>query len=253
MTVKELYDKFDSLIPKSLSCEWDNDGLMCSPDENHYVKRVLCSLDATEQVIDYAIKNSFDLIITHHPLIFSKLSSVTADDYVSEKVIKLIKNGISLFSFHTRADMHNDGVNVRLSKILNMKETERFGPEGEKMGIVGYVEETTLSDFCNTVKSAIGSPCILASGNRRVHRRAILGGDGKDFVNSAKAVGADTYMSGRISYNITLLAPEIGINLVEAGHFYTEKHIAEMFAEYTKTFCPEIYTETVESNTINIY
>ena len=97
-------------IPKELSCAWDNDGLMCSPDTSTEVERVLIALDVTEDVVDYAIFSHFDLIITHHPLIFKPLTSVTEENHVARKIIKLLENGVSVFSFHTRADKVSDFV-----------------------------------------------------------------------------------------------------------------------------------------------
>ena len=118
MTVKEMYVKFSERIPDHLREEWDNDGLMCCPDGTAEVNRVLITLDVTEEVVDYAIESAFDLIISHHPLIFKPLKSVVEDNSVSRKVIKLLNNGISVFSFHTRADKVTGGVNDKLAEIF---------------------------------------------------------------------------------------------------------------------------------------
>ena len=111
MTVKELYEKLDKRIPKELSEPWDNDGLMCSPDTSLEVKKALLTLDVTEEIVDFAIERSYDLIISHHPLIFRPVSHITEDNHVARKLIKLINNGISVFSFHTRLDKAEGGVN----------------------------------------------------------------------------------------------------------------------------------------------
>ena len=92
MTVKELYEKLNERIPEGLREEWDNDGLMCSADSSTEVRRVLVSLDVTEEIVDYAIENGFDLIVSHHPLIFKPLSRLVEDAHISRKVIKLISN-----------------------------------------------------------------------------------------------------------------------------------------------------------------
>ena len=250
MTVKELYEKMDEMIPTSLSCEWDNDGLMCSADTSREVKKVLCVLDVTMGAVNYARDYGFDLIISHHPLIFNRLSHISDDDYTAKKVIALIKSGISVFSFHTRADMFFDGVNERLANILGLSEVEAFGPQNEKMGRIGYVPPTSLESFAKSVKKKLSSPMVLYSGSREVNKVAVLGGDGKDFVKSAIEAGADTYISGRIGYNITLMAEEMGINLIEAGHYHTEKHISDFYLECVKRFLPNAYCEVFESNTI---
>ena len=101
MTLKELYDYLEEKMPPSLREDWDNDGMMCCPDTKAEVKRVLVSLDVTEEIVDYAIDRGFDLIISHHPLIFKPISSVTDSGNVSRKIIKLIESGVSVFSFHS--------------------------------------------------------------------------------------------------------------------------------------------------------
>ena len=100
-------------IPESLSEPWDNDGIMCSSDSSAEVNNILITLDITEEVVDYAIGRNFDLIISHHPLIFKPLSRITEDNHISRKLIKLISNNVSVFSFHTRADKVEGGVNDR--------------------------------------------------------------------------------------------------------------------------------------------
>ena len=90
MTVRELYERICERIPEHLSEEWDNDGIMCCPDEVADVERVLITLDVTEEIVDYAADNGFDLIVSHHPLIFRPLSSVDCDNHISRKLIKLI-------------------------------------------------------------------------------------------------------------------------------------------------------------------
>ena len=90
MTIRDFYEKLAERIPESLSEEWDNDGIMCCADDNREVKRVLVSLDVTEEIVDYAIAEGFDLIISHHPLIFKPLESVTLENHIARKVIKLI-------------------------------------------------------------------------------------------------------------------------------------------------------------------
>ena len=250
MTVKELYTLFSERIPEDLREEWDNDGLMCSADTSSEVRRVLCTLDVTEEIVDYAIEQCFDLIISHHPLIFRPISSVTEDNPTARKVIKLIESGISVFSFHTRADKVSGGVNDRLCDLIGMYDTEPFG-EGD-LGRIGEMdEEMSIEDFAYKVKFAVGADAVrYADGYNSVRRVAVVGGDGKDFIKSAIASGADTFLSGRLSYNVMEEASELGINLVEAGHFYTEQPVTELFSGIVGKADPDIYTEIISSNNI---
>ena len=153
MTVKEMYERFSERIPEHLSEEWDNDGLMCCADGTAEVNRVLITLDVTEEIVDYAIESAFDLIISHHPLIFKPISSVVEEKPVARKVIKLLNSGISVFSFHTRADKVSGGVNDKLAELLSLEDVRPFG-EG-LLGRVGEVEEMTLEDFIYKAKTAL--------------------------------------------------------------------------------------------------
>ncbi len=249
MTVKELYERMSERIPEELSEEWDNDGLMCCADGTRAVRKTLLALDVTEELVDYAIESGFDLIVSHHPLIFKPLSVVNESNHVSRKLIKLIENEISVFSFHTRADKVAGGVNDRLCELLGIEGALPFG-EGF-LGRIGEVEEMTLEDFVYKAKLSLGADVIKYSdGYNSVRRVAVVGGDGKDFVRGAIAEGADTYLSGRISYNVMEEAAELGINLVEAGHFFTEQPLMEFFKDILTKLDPGMYIEVASSNMI---
>ncbi len=250
MNVKELYQRFEEVIPSSLRESWDNDGIMCCADGASEIYRVLVALDVTEEIVDYAIERGFDLIVSHHPLIFRPISSLDEENHISRKLIKLVCSGISVFSFHTRADKLLGGVNDRLADILGMQDAEPFG-EGD-LGRIGTIEEPMeLQDFAYRVKQLCGSDVVrYADGYNDVHKVAIVGGDGKSYVKSAIEAGADTYISGRIGYNVMEEAAEMGINLIEAGHYYTEQHITEFFRELLTEFDPNLYVEISDSNMI---
>ncbi len=250
MTVKELYANFSERIPEELRESWDNDGIMCCPDGTAEVYRALVALDVTEEIVDYAIERSFDLIVSHHPLIFKPLSAIDEENHIARKIIKLLGSGISVFSFHTRADKLVGGVNDRLADLLGMFDTQPFG-EGD-LGRIGTIDEPMeLQDFAYRVKQLTGSDAVrYVDGYNDVHTVAVVGGDGKGYVKAAIEAGADTYVSGRIGYNVMEEASEMGINLIEAGHFFTEQHITEFFRELLIDFDPNVYVEIADSNLI---
>lgn len=250
MNAKELYQKFAEIIPEHLREPWDNDGIMCCADGSSEVYRVLVSLDVTEEIVDYAIERGFDLIVSHHPLIFKPISSLDEENHIARKLIKLVCSGISVFSFHTRADKLVGGVNDRLADILGMRDVRPFG-EGD-LGRIGTIDETMdLQDFAYRVKQLCGSDIVrYADGFSDVHTVALVGGDGKGYVKAAIEEGADTYISGRIGYNVMEEAAEMGINLIEAGHYFTEQHITEFFRELLIDFDPNLYVEVADSNMI---
>ena len=131
MKTSELYAFFDGKIPSSLSCEWDNDGLMVCPDPEKVVKKVLVALDVTDKVAQIALDEGYDLILSHHPLIFSPLSHLEPGDPIAKKVIALLCGGVSVMSFHTRLDAVEGGVNDLLAEKLGLCDVRPFGQNGE--------------------------------------------------------------------------------------------------------------------------
>ena len=109
MTVRTLYTLLSEKISPILSELWDNDGLMCCPDPEKDVCKVLFTLDVTDAVVDRALETKVDVIVSHHPLVFSKLSSLTVDTPVGKRLIRLACAGVSVFSFHTRFDRVEGG------------------------------------------------------------------------------------------------------------------------------------------------
>ena len=252
MTVKELYERLCERIPEHLAEEWDNDGLMCCSDDQKEVKRALVTLDVTEDIVDYAVSHGFDLIVSHHPLIFQPLKNVTENSHVARKVIKLIKHDIAVMSFHTRADKVDGGVNDVLADILGIKNAVPFG-EGD-LGRLGTLnEELNMEDFSYLLKGLLDCDGVkVADALIPVQKVAVVGGDGKSYVGAALKAGADTFVSGRIGYNVMAEAGEMGINLIEAGHFFTEQPVTQFFQTILHRLDSDMYIEIMDSNVIKL-
>lgn len=216
MNVYELFGAFDRLIPPSLSCEWDNDGLMLCPDGGREVRRVLVTLDVTEAAAEHAINGGYDVIISHHPLIFKPLPSL-----VSPLILSLVKADISVFSFHTRLDALSGGVNSALAGALGLTDTEKLSDD---MGLIGAAHRTmSASDYARHVKASLGSDRVtFIPSERKIGRVAVLGGAGKDYISVAAESGADVLVTGEVGYHAQLEAAERGLTVIEAGHYETE-------------------------------
>ena len=239
-TVKEIYSALDALIPRELSAPWDNDGLMVCENGDREVKTVLLALDATAAVCADGAK--FDLIITHHPLLFRKLGEVTEDFFVSKKVIDLVKSRTAVMSFHTRFDALDGGMNDILAKKLELQNVAKFGDaESPTLGRIGDIAPTSADALSEKIKKTLGAPFVLvADTGRTIKKLAVCGGDGGDFISPAKAAGADALLTGRAGYNRAVDAIDDGITVIEAGHYYTEAIFCEYFEDFFKTHYPEI-------------
>lgn len=251
-TVDELYKYLNEKFPENLRCDWDNDGLMVATDPSREVYRVLCSLDVTDECVDYAIENKFDVIVSHHPMIFKPLKGVNYLDPVSRKTIRLIKNDISVMSFHTRLDAAPGGVNDLFAKLLGLSDVVPFGADGEMVGRIGTLEAPVeRTAFAAFVKKTLNAERVLYSaGDSDVYRVALCGGDGKDFVKAAKLAGADSYVTGQLSYNIMEESNYFGLNMFEAGHFFTEDFVSAYLSHLILGRFTQTQTEYFSSNRV---
>ena len=233
MTVRELYAFLEEKIPRALSCDWDNDGLMVCPDDTKEVRRVLVALDITAAVAEQAIKEGYDLVVSHHPLIFHPLKSVAVGETIANKVIRLLTSGISAMSFHTRLDAVGGGVNDVLANAVGLCDVTPFGKDGEEIGRIGNLPQPmALKNFAALVKDATGAKYVqISDGGKLVSRVAVLGGGGAGESGAAAAAGADTYLTGDLRHDQLTEAPERGMNLVQGGHFFTENLVCDRIRE----------------------
>ena len=246
MKIKELYAALNEKYPTALSCEWDNDGIMCADNLDREVEKVLVALDVTENTVEYAIQNGFDLIISHHPLVFSSQKSLVETKYTQRKLIKLIKAGVCVFSFHTRLDAVNGGVNDVLSNLIGLEsvEVDAIDPVG-RIGVLP--KETQLSTFAENVKAKLETPVVLYNGNKTVKKVYVVGGDGKDLISRAISARCDTLLTGRVSYNTLIDARDMGLNIVEAGHFFTENPVCYKVKDDVLSILPSATVEIFNS------
>lgn len=252
ITAKQLYDEMTKRIPSSLSCSWDKDGFEVCPDFNKQINRVLVSLDVSDRVIDFAIDRDFDVIIAHHPLFFGDVGKLTEGSANGLRAIKLIKNNISVMTFHTRLDANEGGVNDKLAELLKLSDVETVENGNEKIMRTGMLKKDMApEEFCLYVKDKLNAPSVvLNSCGKIIKKVAILGGSGSDDLLLAKNTGADAYLTGELKYHQMLMACELGMNIVCAGHFYTERPVCEVIRREISDICSDIYTEIydVEEN-----
>lgn len=256
MTVIELYEKLCEKIPASLSCPWDRDGLECCPEPAKEVKRVLIALDTTGEVIDRAIEEGADVIISHHPLFFGGLGNMNALTFDGARAVRLAKANIATMSFHTRLDALEGGVNDVLAARLGLEKVEVVGEEG--ICRIGELpRETDALAFAKSVKETLSlgdgersAAVAICRGGKKVKRVAVLGGSGGDDIKIAAAAGADTFVTGELKYHERLSASDFGMNLICAGHFFTEYPVCEVLERLVHEICPDVAAEVLFSNRI---
>ena len=248
-TISEIYRHLNTVLPSSLSCDWDNDGLMVCAFPDKKVKKILLALDVTPAVAEYAVQIGAELVISHHPLIFSGIKHMDGHDGTSRKVISLLQNDIAVMSFHTRLDAADGGVNDILASLFSLSDVEKFGVDGDTAARIGTLPKPmAFEDFCRLCKDILGAPSVCgAKGGDTVSRLAVLGGSGKDYIREAQKMGADTYLTGEVNYNYLLEAAENGLSVVTAGHYHTEdpslaffvKTLTEAFGKFEFVHFPD--------------
>lgn len=251
MTVKALYEFLDERYPASLSCDWDNDGMMCLPDPQREVRRVLLTLDVTEAAIRAAEEAGAEVILSHHPLLFRPLRGLHPFAPAGRKLLRLAADGIAVFSFHTRLDAATTGVGARLADALSLEESVPFSVEGFPMGRCGLLPAPLSPEaFASFLKKALEAPEITyAPAGGEIFRVAVLGGSGGDGVEPALHAGAQALVTGDIGYNAMLEAAERGLSVFRCGHFETEAPVLADFAAALAGFDPTVEVTIFSSRT----
>ena len=241
MIVQEILDYLETLAPTYMKYDWDNVGLLCGSRQKE-VKKVLVALDPFMDVCEEAAKVGADLIVTHHPLIFKPCRSVTDDDHVGKSILFLVSHGISAVNVHTNLDCAPGGVNDVLAKTLGLSNIELIDPIGENYGLLrkGSTKPQSLETFMSHVKEKLGTPVLrYADGGREVKTVAVGGGSCGDEFEAAYRAGCDTLVTADVKYNHFWDAKELGINLIDAGHYYTENPICTVLVEHLRTAFPQ--------------
>lgn len=258
--VNNIINEMELLAPTYLKEDFDNVGLMVG-DKNKEVKKVLLALDCTLKVIEEAKKENVELIITHHPLIFKRPSSITTDTLQGKKIIELIKNDISLYSSHTNLDSVENGLNDTIVSILgfdNYKILEK-NKRDDKAGlgrIVSLKESIQLEDLISKIKKSLNINNLrVVKGKDKVNKIAIINGSGQDFIGKAVALGADCIITGDTTYHFASDYKEMEISILDVGHFASEQitffNVMENLKEKFKDV--EFITSTVEEDPFSFY
>ena len=255
-TVKDIFNHLNNLADVKLAEKWDNVGLMLGSNNNE-VSRVLVCLDVTTSVVEEAIANNVNLIVSHHPLIFKPLKNIDyTTDFKSRIIRNLIKNDISVISFHTNLDSATLGLNDYLAKILKLNEIqvlfEHSIDNTAGLGIIGKLSESMeLSDFITYIKNCFSLETVSAviGDEKEISTIALLGGSGADFIYTLPEV--DVYLTGDVGYHAALDAIEMKKNIIDVGHF-TENLVKDLLLDYISELNVEVIKSTVEKSPFKI-
>lgn len=250
-SVGAITDYFNEAVPFSLKIDFDNVGLLCGFPEKA-VTKVLVALDITLDVIQEAVSCGAELIVSHHPIIFSPLTSIRSDDLNGKKLIALIHNNISAICLHTNLDIIEGGVNDALALTLGLDVVDKL-PCGR---IAELSQAESMDSFLQRAKKALKvSGLRYYDSGHLVHRIALCGGSGGDLIYSARSLGCDTVLTGEVKYNQWLDAKELGINVIDGDHFCTENVVIPVLAKMLTQRFPELAVQisSVHAQTLSGY
>ena len=255
MKVKDIINVIEEFAPASIQEGWDNSGLCVGSPEDE-VTSILFALDCTPELVDEAVECGADMIVTHHPLIFSGLKKISPDDFIGKAVIKAIKAGISIYAAHTNADKVIAGVSGAMAERLGLENVNILADEGNGvgLGVVGTLPQPISSNQAlKLVKEKFGLKMIKASRpiEGLVTKIAMCGGSGGSLIGAAQKSGAQLFISGDISYHNFFTQKDFMI--MDIGHYESEIDIVEILISLIKkkfpTFAVRI-TQNINSNPI---
>lgn len=237
-TVGELCTFLEEIAPLHLQESYDNAGLLTG-NTHAEITGVTVSLDATEEVIEEAIDKGDNVVVAHHPIVFSGLKKLIGRNYIERTIIKAIKNDIAIYAIHTNLDnVLENGVNERIANELQLKEIEILQPKSIDnptigAGIIGYTsEEFNPVEFLQFVKEEMKTDCIRYTDicKSAINKVAICGGSGSFLLQKAIEEKCDIFITGDFKYHQFFDAND-EIIIADIGHFESEQYTIDLLVD----------------------
>lgn len=257
-TVNEIKTALFELAPAYMKESWDNVGLLCGRGDRA-VETVLIALDPFPEVAREARQRGAQLLVTHHPLIFpvsGSFHAVNDESIIGRTILDLAENRIAAVNIHTNLDSAPGGVNDVLAEIMGLSNIQVLVPAGEDgqgraygLGRYGDVTPCELSFFLSLVKERLSCGGLrYTNGGKPVKKVAVGGGSCGEFLKNAVSLGCDTFITADVKYNQFADAKELGINLIDAGHFPTEAPVCKYLAGQLRKRFPDLHILESEAN-----
>ncbi len=229
------------------ACDWDNVGLLAGRRDKE-VRTILLALDATDETVRMAVEQKADMLITHHPMIFSAMKRVTDEDMNGRRLLALIQNDISYYAMHTNYDAR--GMADLAARLINLQECTVLEEvkDGEGIGRVGVLpERMDLAECARLVKKAYDIPNVKIFGAPEtvVYSAAICPGAGKSTMKEALKFGCDVYITGDIDHHTGIDAVDQGLCIIDAGHYGIEHIFMDDVKDYLEKVLAGVHMDCV--------
>lgn len=239
LLIKQLEDKF----PIDLQENWDNSGLQIGNKKDE-LKNIMICLDLEDEAVDKAIEKGCNLIITHHPYLFNPIKTIDFEDSFNERLKKVIKNDITVYSMHTNLDKAKDGVNDNLCKVLGFTNKTVLDDESN-FGLISEIEEISAEKLSQLIKQKLKAKCIITYGDlkKKIKRVSYVGGSGSDFFDVALKKGVDYFLTSDVKYHQGMDYSNRGLFIADCGHYISENHIIYHLKDIVEKMCQsKVYT-----------
>ncbi|MEG0291217.1 MAG: Nif3-like dinuclear metal center hexameric protein [Anaerovoracaceae bacterium] len=236
MKIESIIEIIEDIAPLTLGADWDNSGIQINIG-NDEITNILICLDINDGVINEAIDNNVDLIVSHHPLLFNRPKTINIDDVTGKYVIDLIKSGISVYSSHIPFDNADNGNNFYLAEILGLINVNRL--KGDHPGVVGEFPmemdlNESIEEICDILNINRSQLDIVGDLGMNISKVAICTGSGFDIIDEAINMECQLVISGEMKLHQAQYGKAKGISLIDAGHYHTEKIFVENLAHQLK-------------------
>lgn len=239
MLCKEVMDILEENYPADYALDWDNVGLLVGRDDKE-VRRIYVALDADDETIEAAVRWKADMLVTHHPMIFSGLKRINNLDFIGARILKLVQNDISYYAMHTNYDVL--GMAELSGRKMSLEDPEvlevtRDGEQPEGIGrVADLASPAPLREICWSVKDCfhLGAVKVFGDMDQPVSRIAISPGSGKSMIKAALDKKADVLITGDIDHHTGIDAVAQGLAVIDAGHYGIEHIFIEDVKEYLK-------------------
>lgn len=237
--LKDILSLLNEMAPFHYAEEWDNSGLQVGNLYNP-INKIFISLDPSINALRSALEGNAQLLLTHHPLIFNPLSQLDYAIYPGDIIVEAIRKEISIVSMHTNLDVAEGGINDMLANLFSLQNQEvlhvRDDLKIDRIGLgrIGDLPEPLgLSSMIEKVKGALEATTVRVSRKEDldIKRVAVVGGSGGSMVAVASRKGADLFITGDVSHHDALKAEKLGLALIDAGHFFSERAAMALFAD----------------------
>lgn len=230
LQVSQLLASLNQLAPFALSENWDNTGLLVG-NPGALVHSILIGLDPTIGLLDEAVTNGADTLITHHPVIFHPLKTIITDNPSGRFMEKALRHGINCITCHTNLDNASNGVSDALARTLGLTSLRPLRPGTDPATGAGrlgsFATPLTNEAFLARLNTALGNSVIQIAGilPKTIRTVALCGGSGSDLAEAARALDADLFLSAEIKHSTARWAEECGFCVIDGSHYGTESPV----------------------------